>query len=92
MTIRLLRSISCISVSEKKREKKVAAVTNRSRSCNVLLQQKQRKRPRQLSGSSSEAKDNIWKTFSQAVDDEQELMRRLYQDNLDLIKTADNIR
>ena len=25
MTIRLLRSISCISVSEKKREKKVAA-------------------------------------------------------------------
>ena len=28
MTIRLLRSISCISVSEKKREKKVAAVTN----------------------------------------------------------------
>ena len=92
MTIRLLRSISCISVSEKKREKKVAAVTYRSQLCNVLLQQEQRKRPRQLSGSSSEAKDNIWKTFSQAVDEEQELMRRLYQDNLDLIKTADNIR
>ena len=92
MTIRLLRSISCISVSEKKREKKVAAVTNRSQLCSVLLQQEQRKRSRQLSGSSGDARDNIWKTFSQAVDEEQELMRRLYQDNLDLIKTTDNDR
>ena len=58
----------------------------------VLLQQEQRKRLRQLSGSSGDARDNIWKTFSQAVDEEQELMRRLYQDNLDLIKTTDNIR
>ena len=45
-----------------------------------------------MSGSSGDARDNIWKTFSQAVDEEQELMRRLYQDNLDLIKTTDNIR
>ena len=89
ITVSLLRNTSCLSVSESKKEEqksfsKVSRCLHQSWSPGLT-----RKKHFYLIyfKNPEEVKVNVWKTFKEAVDEEQEIVRKLYQTGLNVEKS-----
>ena len=88
ITVSLLRNTSCLSISESKKEeqKSFCKVSCLHPSWSPGLTRKKHlyliyfKNP-------EEVKVNVWKTFKEAVDEEQEIVRKLYQTGLNVEKS-----
>ena len=78
MAIKLFRSISCITIKEEQKNDKqmlkVNLVAFELMSSWFIIRTFQEQ-------NYNKERENIWKTFSEAIDEEQELLRKLYKDS-----------